>query len=528
MFTYALYSTARQQIEKQFLGLLEAAPDAMVIVDQDGTILLVNAQAERLFGYTRAELLGQAVEILMPERFRGTHHTHRAAYFTHPRVRPMGIGLDLYGRRKDGSEFPAEISLSPLAAEAGLLAIAAIRDITERKQAEEALRRAHDQLEQRVQERTAELAQANRALRKEIAERKRAEARLQSLIDTTQDAVVAIDRQGRIVLFNPAAERIFGYSYAEVQGRPVHILMPEPYASEHADYIARYEQTGERRAIGRIRTVAARRKGGEVFPIELSVAEVTADDEVRYSAFIRDISEKVQLQERLLERERLAAVGTTAATFAHEVGNPLNSIYMTAQLLERRLTKRQDLTDDTLITPLRNLMGEIRRLTQLLEEFRSLARRQTLNLQPVPLATLVTDLLAAEAPYYRACGIRVEQVLPPELPVISADKEKLRQVLLNLCKNAVEAMPQGGTLTVRAHCSGNRVSLEVSDTGIGIPAGVDIFAPFVTTKAQGTGLGLTVVRQIVAAHKGALTYRSEPSRGTTFIVELPVTRSTEG
>jgi PAS domain S-box-containing protein len=361
----------------------------------------------------------------------------------------------------------------------------------------------------------------------DITERKRAQALVRSLIDTTQDAVISIDRQGRITLFNPAAERIFGYTLTEVLGKKLQMLMPEPYVSEHNSYIARYEQTGEPRAIGRIRTVAARRKNGEVFPIELSVAEIKTGDETRYGAFIRDISEKVRLQEQLVERERLAAIGTTAATFAHEVGNPLNSMYMAAQLLERRFAKRHDLIDDTLTTPLRNLMSEIMRLTALLEEFRVLARRQKLNLRPVSLTLLVADLLAGEAPLYTARGIKIEQVFPPDLPPISADGEKLRQVLLNLCKNAVEAMPQGGTLTMRAHNSAEHVRLEVSDTGVGIPEGVDIFAPFVTTKSQGTGLGLTIARQIVSAHKGTLAYYSIPRTGTTFTLMLPVSQNVE-
>jgi len=202
-------------------------------------------------------------------------------------------------------------------------------------------------------------------------------------------------------------------------------------------------------------------------------------------------------------------------------------MYMAAQLLERRLAKRRDLIDGTLTTPLRNLMSEIKRLTVLLEEFRALARRQKLNLRSTSLAPLVADLLAVETPAYTARGIKVEQVFPPDLPLIVADSEKLKQVLLNLCKNATEAMPEGGTLTVRAHNSGGQVRLEVSDTGVGIPAGVDIFEPFITTKPQGTGLGLTIVRQIVSAHKGTLTYRSVSGEGTTFTVALPVSPNAE-
>jgi PAS domain S-box-containing protein len=355
----------------------------------------------------------------------------------------------------------------------------------------------------------------------DVTERKRAQAWLRSLIDTAQDAIISIDRQSRIELFNPAAERIFGYTRAEVHGQRLQILMPEPYASEHASYIARYERTGEPRAIGRIRFVAARRKNGEVFPIELALTEIKLGGEVRYGAFIRDISEKVKLQEQLVDRERLAAVGTTAATFAHEVGNPLNSMFMAVQLLERRLAKQKAL-EEVIATPLRILSSEIKRLTLLLEEFRALARRQKLNLRPLSLSTLVGDVVSVEALACGISGVRIEHMVPADLPLIAADSEKLKQVLLNLCKNAVEAMPQGGTITVRAYRSGELIYVEISDTGVGIPAGVDIFEPFITTKPQGTGLGLTIVRQIVAAHKGTLNYRSTPGEGTTFTLQLPI------
>jgi two-component system sensor kinase FixL len=363
------------------------------------------------------------------------------------------------------------------------------------------------------------------AIGQDITERERAQASLRNLIDTTQDAIITIDRQGHIELFNQAAERIFGYLREEVIGQNIRLLMPEPYASEHQSYIDRYEQTGERRVIGRMRTFAAQRKNGQVFPIELSITEIRSENGVRYSAFIRDISEKIQLQERLVERERLAAIGATAATFAHEVGNPLNSMFMLAQVLERRLRKQDSAVEETVLTPLHNLMSEMQRLLMLLEEFRALARRQPLQLKPLSLPLLIADLCTVEAPYHAARNIGVVREISPDLPLIEADAEKLKQVLINLCKNAVEAMPQGGTLTLRARNSGGRIRLEVSDTGIGIPTGLDIFEPFTTTKAQGTGLGLTIARQIVAAHKGTLDYSSLPGQGSTFTIDLPFTQS---
>lgn len=341
------------------------------------------------------------------------------------------------------------------------------------------------------------------------------------LLATTRDAVVCIDKHGRIVLFNHAAEQMFGYAASEVLGQDVKVLMAEPYAHEHAGYVDRYEHTRVPHAIGRIRGVAARRRGGEIFPIELSVTEVKLGETARYGAFIRDISEKIALQERLLERERLAAIGTTAASFAHEIGNPLNSMYMHAQLLERRLARVEQELDPRINASVTALLGETRRLSHLLDEFRALARRHRLSVVPTDLTTLIQDLLGNETPSLNARGINVERQLPPSLRTSFIDSEKIRQVLLNLLKNAADAMPEGGRLRLVVSETESRVRIEVHDTGCGMPTDIDPFEPFVTSKPDGTGLGLPVALQIVQAHGGTLQHEPAEGGGTVFSLELP-------
>ena len=365
-----------------------------------------------------------------------------------------------------------------------------------------------------AQQRIAELEKAE-------ARRHQAESSLRALIETTQDAVVTMDRDGHITLFNTAAERMFGYTKAEIHGQKISLLMPEPYRSEHTVYVANYEQTRQPQAIGRIRTVSARRKNGEVFPIELSVTEVMVQEEVRYGAFIRDISEKVRLQEQLVERERLAAVGMIAAKLAHEVGNPLNSMSMNVQLLERRLQKDDNERDQRTLAYVRNIQGEIDRLSLLLQDFRTMSRHQQFDLRVVALGSLVEETVRIEQPTYTRHGITVETILPAQHVFVRVDTSKFQHILSQLCKNAVEAMPEGGTLTIRLHTGDGKVRLDIIDTGVGIPMGLNAFESFVHTKPEGTGLGLSIVQQLIIAHGGVISYTSTLHQGTTFTILLP-------
>jgi two-component system sensor kinase FixL len=349
----------------------------------------------------------------------------------------------------------------------------------------------------------------------------RQQARFASVIAGTQDAFIFIDHRARILAFNAAAERIFGWSAAEVVGKKVNVLMPEPYRAEHDGYISNYERTGEARAIGRIRVVQGQRRSGEAFPIELSVTKVGEEDEARYAAFIRDISETVRLRERLIERERLVAIGTTSAKFAHEVGNPLNSMLMNLQLIQRRIVK--NVPSAQLAPLIERVESEVRRLGSLLNEFRSMSRRQPFELRRIEPSTLLRELAEGHRAECESHGVELEVAWEPELPAIQLDREKMTQVLLNLVKNGMEAMGEaGGVLALRARDDGAHVVIEVSDSGPGVPDGIDVFEPFLTTKREGTGLGLPVARQIVAGHGGEITYHSTPGRGTTFSVRLPI------
>jgi signal transduction histidine kinase len=298
--------------------------------------------------------------------------------------------------------------------------------------------------------------------------------------------------------------------------------MAEPYSSEHDHYIERYEKTGEARAIGRIRTVTAKRKDDSLFPIELSITEIEVDDEVHYAAFIRDISEKTRLQEQLVESERFAAIGNTAAKIAHEIANPLNGIYLTLQLVEQRLGRRA--ADDQTLPNIVKIKREVGRLNQLVQEFRTLSRQQRYDFRSMQLPQLIDDIVDLQQSLCDSRGIVIKRSIGADLPRIVVDEDKVKQALLNLVKNAVEAMPQGGILAIAVSRRGvDSMLVEVSDTGVGIAPRTNVFAPFATTKKDGTGLGLLIGWQIVAAHGGTISYDSEPGKGTTFRIVLPLT-----
>jgi len=357
------------------------------------------------------------------------------------------------------------------------------------------------------------------------------EARWRAVLDSVQDAIISIDQRGTVTLFNRSAERIFGYAADEVIGRNVTMLMPAPYADEHDAYIERYERTGVAKAIGRVRDVHARRRNGEIFPIELSVSDARFENERLYTAIIRDVSDRartrahlLELEHRVSQRERLADIGAVTAKVVHDLGNPLAAISMQAQLLIRRL-RREPIASDLLLPTAERVLASVHRLDAVIHELTSFAREQRLDLTDVVLPDFLREIRDLWLPLTTSRAIDIVLDLPAECPPVRADEQKLRRVIENLVKNAIEAINRGpgcvSILTLPIPIN-EKVRISVADTGPGISPDIDVFGLFETTKPEGTGLGLAIAQQIVVAHGGSIRYEARAPTGTVFHIDLPV------
>jgi PAS domain S-box-containing protein len=515
--------------------LLDSAPDGVVIIDATGTIRLVNRQAESLFGYHRDELLGQSVDLLVPDRKRGAHPEHRAGYFSSPGTRPMGAGLELSARRKDGTEFPVDISLSSLETVDGLLVSAAVRDITDRK---------------------------------------RIEAKFQGLLEAAPDAIVAVDAGGLIHLVNRQAELLFGYPRDELIGQPIDTLVPDRVRSIHPMHRASYFDNPTARPMGASLELAARRKDGTEFPVDISLSSLETEDGVLVSAAVRDITdrkrieeerahleirlldakrdeERAKLEAQLHQAQRLESIGQLAGGIAHDFNNLLAGIMNYAGLvsstLHDEMSSRQLLDDEVFLTiaqDVEEITKVAKRAAALTHQLLIFSRREVVQPEVLDLNAIVVDL---EKLLHRTIGesVVLHTILAPDLPLIRADRGQLEQVFMNLAVNARDAMPLGGKLQIQTTTfeadaeyardhhvqAGTYVRLTVSDTGAGMSPDVAgrAFEPFFTTKAkgEGSGLGLATVYGIVTQNKGDVVIYSEPGLGTTIRVNFPVTSSAE-
>jgi PAS domain S-box-containing protein len=495
--------------------LLETLPDAVIAVDRTGTIVQLNSQTEDLFGYKRDELIGQKVEMLVPDSYRSAHQSHRRSFAEAPKTRRMGANLDLYGKRRNGSEFPVEISLSPVSTDKGMFVLSAIRDISDRKRIAEELRRANEELHRRTTEQLGEYR-----------------TRLVSIIDSSEDAIYGKDLNGIITSWNRGAEHIYGYTPDEIVGKHISILAPSDRKDEIPEILTRIA-AGE--TINHFESMRVA-KDGKALDVSISISPLrdAKGKIIGASAIARDITAQKRAEGQLHQAQKMEAIGRLAGGVAHDFNNILGIVSACAEFLRDRVDPSAGAAQY-----IDNIKKATERGSSLTRQLLTFSRSSSIKPRILDLNERLRDVSKLLRPLM---GDDVEILIVSKSPaaVVEADPGQLDQIVVNLAVNARDAMPRGGKFILETRSerfdedfagqnqnmpAGKYVLLAVSDTGNGMDEATvaRIFEPFFTTKetGKGTGLGLATVYGIVKQSAGHILVYSEPGHGTTFKIYLP-------
>jgi PAS domain S-box-containing protein len=473
-----------------FRQVVEAAPNAMVMADRDGLIVLVNAQAEKLFGYPRDELVGSSVDRLVPERLRHAHPEYRNLFYGDPRTRPMGTGRDLFALRKDSTEVPVEIGLNPVTTDEGIFVLAAIVDITERRRLEE---------------------------------------RFRQVVEAAPNAMVMVNEEGTIVLVNAQTENLFGYRRDQLFGKSIETLVPERFRTGHQASRSAYLHDLKPRPMGMGRDLYARRHDGSEFPVEIGLNPVRTSNENFVLAAIVDITERKRAEQELLRRtEELARSNQDLEQFAyvasHDLQEPLRAVAGPLQLLQRRYQGQLDARADEFIM---HAVDGATRMQKLIDDLLSYSRvgRSGATLQLTECADTLDLALKSLSVVLHESGA---QITRGALPTVMAIPTQIALLFQNLIGNAVKfrQADRAVCVDVGATREGDSWVISVKDNGIGIdPQYFDrIFMIFQRLHSRadypGTGIGLALCKRIVEQHGGRIWVESEPGNGTTVFFTL--------
>jgi PAS domain S-box-containing protein len=476
--------------------------DGIISIDEGGIVTTFNPAAERIFDYMAHEVIGQNVNMLMPEPYHGEHDSYIANYLRTGEAKIIGIGREVVGRRKDGTTFPMELAISVFRLGDRSNFTGIVRDITERKQAEEELRQA--------------------------------EERMRSVVNHVIDGIITIDEQGKVESFNPAAEKLFGYTRPEVIGQNVKLLMPEPYHGEHDGYIANYVRTGQAKIIGIGREVVGRRKDGSTFPMELAVSAFHLGPRRFFTGIVRDITERKRLEHELRQRlDELAEADRQKNEFlamlAHELRNPLAPICNALHLI------KMPGADSVTVDEARDMMERqthqlVRLVDDLLDVSRIIRGNIELRKEPLDLAVAVTRAVETAHPVIDAHGHQLNVSLPEQPIFVEADLIRLAQIIANLLTNAAKYTDVAGRIWLTVEREDEHGVVRVRDSGIGIAPEFlsrifDVFVQGDRSLARsqgGLGIGLTLVKRLVEMHGGTVAVSSAGlGEGSEFVVRLP-------
>jgi two-component system sensor kinase FixL len=342
------------------------------------------------------------------------------------------------------------------------------------------------------------------------------EKNLRNVLNTAKDAILSIDENQKVTLFNNAAERIFGYERSLIIGKSLSTLIPQQYG-DHYSIFRKFVNARETEVMGEVLSLIALRKSGEQFPIELGLSCHDLEGNITFTAVIRDVSNQRQLEKKLLQSERLAAVGSAAARVAHEIKTPLMIIGGFSYQLRRGLSDEKDIQKfDMILEEVSRLEKLVANLADFTKEFKLVKRRTDINSVINDVLKIMAEMRSGEKYHFKA-------ELDADLKEIYCDPDKLKQVFMNLLINGIEAMSEGGSITIQSRNWPDGVELLITDEGAGIDENdLDhIFEPFYTTREGGSGLGLAISYKIIEAHLGEIYAMSAPGQGTTFILRIP-------
>lgn len=478
------------------LGLLidSATNYAIYMLDTQGRVTVWNRGAERIKGWTEAEIVGRHVSIFYPpeEVAAGKPQADLDRAAVGGRIEESSWRM-----RRDGSEFLASVTITALHDDAGALRGfgKVIRDITDQKAAEAALERR--------------------------------EEHLRSILATVPDAMIVMDDAGRITSFSAAAERLFGFTEAEVVGQYATMLLPEADRAATDDDVRMYLAAGSAVGPGMIRLASARRRGGETFPVELAVGETLSGGQRFFTGFIRDLTERERtahkmqdLQSELIHVSRLSAMGTMASTLAHELNQPLTAITSYLEATRDMLADPDDATLPLVREALADAAAQSIRAGQIVRRLRDFTARGDVEQRPELLSSLVREAAALGLIGIREAGVRVAITLD-ETSMVVADRIQIQQVLVNLMRNSMEAMQNCAQreLTISTFPESlGCMQVSVSDTGVGLSDAIRdrLLQAFATTKEEGMGVGLSICRTIVEAYGGRIWATAGANGGTAF------------